>query len=558
MTEAELKSYLLKQYPRENESCEWKAYNSPRYDISGRKGEDVISYVSAFANLEGGHLIIGIADRTGDIIGIGNFHDYTPENLPPRLLGNCTNLSSEGLRLESYQTEDSLKTVWVLHVPKHLPRRPVYAHKTAWQRSGDNLILLRPERERAILSEPLLTIDDWSGEICPDATIDDLSAEAIVRARNNFLKKFPHLVEEAQFWDDITFLNKAKITVRGEITRAALLLIGRPESTHFLFPAQAHITWILKDKDNIELDYAHFGPPFLLNAEEVFRRIRNLKYRYIRDETTLFPEEVDMYDPFVIREALHNCIAHQDYTLAGRIIVVEFADRLVFVNSGRFIPGTIEAAIYSDAPETASRNPFLAHAMFNLNMIDTIGSGIKRMFYAQRKRYFPMPDYIIEPEKVTVAVLGKILDQEYVRLLANNPDISLPEIILLDQVQKKQPISEEGAKLLKQKGYIEGRKPNFHISARVAVITGNKADYIRNRAFDDDHYKKMITDFIAKFGSASRKDIDYLILDKLSDVLNHKQKRSKVGNLLTSLRQEGIISNEGTSAKPKWILIRDR
>ncbi|KAF5428677.1 ATP-dependent DNA helicase RecG, partial [Candidatus Methanophagaceae archaeon] len=138
------------------------------------------------------------------------------------------------------------------------------------------------------------------------------------------------------------------------------------------------------DEHNQEKDYAHFGPPFILNVEKVFAKVRNLNYRYLPDGR-LFPLELTQYDSWVIREVLHNCIAHQDYELTGRINVVEKPDELLFTNLGHFIPGDVETVIQQDSPPDIYRNPFLANAMVNLNMIDTIGSGIKKMFLKQKR-----------------------------------------------------------------------------------------------------------------------------------------------------------------------------
>ena len=154
---------------------------------------------------------------------------------------------------------------------------------------------------------------------------------------------------------------------------------------------QLQITWILKDANGVEIDYAHFGPPFLLNVDEVYKKIRNLTLRTLGGEISLSQRNHQFYD-WVIREALHNCIAHQDYPQGGRINVVEEDDSLFFTNLGSFIPGTVEKVIARDAPEETYRNRLLAEAMVNLNMIDTIGSGIKRMFRKQKERFLPMPD----------------------------------------------------------------------------------------------------------------------------------------------------------------------
>jgi ATP-dependent DNA helicase RecG len=110
---------------------------------------------------------------------------------------------------------------------------------------------------------------------------------------------------------------------------------------HLLSPAVPRITWVLKDRDGIEQGYEHFGLPLLVSAQKVHAKIRNYKYRYMAD-SKLFPDEIDKYDPWIIYEALHNCIAHQDYEIGGRINVVEFPDKLVFSNVGSFIPENVK------------------------------------------------------------------------------------------------------------------------------------------------------------------------------------------------------------------------
>lgn len=395
---------------------------------------------------------------------------------------------------------------------------------------------------------------DWSAEICENATINDLEPEAILKARLEYKNKYSKLEKEVDQWDDVTFLNKAKVLINGKITRVAILLLGKPESDYHLLPAVAQVSWILKDANNIEIDYEHFGPPFLLNVNEVLVKVRNLKYRYLPDNT-LFPTEVHQYDPYVIREALHNCIAHQDYELKGKVIVVEKPDELIFVNKGSFIPNSIEAVITKDAPQEYYRNKFLADAMVNLNMIDTIGSGIKKMFLLQRKRFFPMPSYeLSNPELVKVSIIGKIIDPKYTQVLIENIDLSLETVIALDKVQKKIKLTDKELKDVKAQKLVEGRAPNLFVAAKVASITGDKSTYIKNRAFDDGYYKKMVLAYIDEYGYASRSDIDDLLTDKISDVLSDEQKRTKLRNLLHRMsKKDESIKNIGTVRKPKWV-----
>jgi len=554
MTALELQNYLKAHYPKENESCEWKEFKNLKHSISGAKGEDLATYVSAIANMNGGHIVIGVKDGTLDIVGIENLHDYTPETLPHRLLGACPNLSSEGLSVEAYTTTDTGRTVWIVHVPKHLPRKPVYAHNKAWQRSGDSLIELRPEREASILAEPIGKVEDWSAHICAGATLENLDPEAIRLARAEYITKHPNLSEEVAQWDDRTFLNKAKLTLDSKITNSTLLLLGKSEAVHLLSPAVPRITWVLKDRDGIEQGYEHFGLPLLVSAQKVHAKIRNYKYRYMAD-SKLFPDEIDKYDPWIIYEALHNCIAHQDYEMGGRINVVEFPDKLVFSNVGSFIPENVENVIERDAPPELYRNPFLCQAMVEINMIDTIGSGIKRIYSKLRQRFFPMPNYKIEPNRVEVTIFGQILDERYAKLLAMTPELSLHDVIALDRVVKHLPSTDESLKYLRDKGLIEGRKPNLYVSASVANATGDKAGYTKNRAFDKKYYFDLIEQAIQHHGSMNRQELDELLWKKLPDNLTDSQRKTKINNLINELSNKlKKICNKGSNTKPKWVL----
>ena len=336
------------------------------------------------------------------------------------------------------------------------------------------------------------------------------------------------------------------------MTHTALLLLGRPESTALLSPAVARITWILKDDKNQELDYYHADPPFLIRVDEILQKIRNLTIR-VMPAGTLFPKELSQYDSRVIREALHNCIAHQDYTLRGRIQVIETPDAVLLTNLGRFLPGDVETVILQDAPLEIYRSPFLTAAMVNLNMIDTQGGGIKKMYRAQARRFFPLPDYdISEPDRVKVTIPGRILDEQYTRLLMERTDLDLHTIILLDTVQKQKPLSKEEHAHLKKEGLVEGRYPKVFIAGPVAEVTGQTAKHMREKGFDDRYYQDLILLFIREHGPVSRKEIDDLLMGKLPEILTVKQKRDKIHNLLHKLSKEKKIVNSGSNYYPRW------
>lgn len=532
----------------ESEVIEFKtAENQFDKDKLGR----YFSALSNEANLNNqdfGYLLMGVKDNktvVGTAINNNQINDYKLEvsnNTSPRnSFSNVYEVNKDGHR------------VLIFEIPAAQKGQPVSWKGHYYGRDGESLGALSDYDRDRIKAQT--NQKDWSAEIIENASIEDLSKSAIDFARIQYKEKNSKLKDEIDTWSDELFLDKAKVTIKGKITNTAILLLGNPESEHFINPATARITWILKDKDNVEKDYEHFSCPFINVTEQIGAKIRNLKYRYIKSGT-LFPDEVDQYDAYIIREALHNCIAHQDYSLGGKIVVVENEDGWIsFTNSGTFIPKSIEEVVTSDSPESKYRNTFLVGAMVNLNMIDTIGSGIKRMFRIQKDKFFPLPDYDFSNKKVKVTIVGKVVDINYARKLAELPDLLLDEIILLDKVAKQKGLSDNEVKALKAKHLIEGRKPNFHISSDVAAITGEKASYIKQRGFKDDHYKKMIIDYLKKYETASKKDIDDLILDILPSVLDKKQKENKIRNIIYSMsKKEQLIENKGTNRNPNWVL----
>lgn len=270
----------------------------------------------------------------------------------------------------------------------------------------------------------------------------------------------------------------------------------------------------------------------------------------------LLPIEVSKYDQKIVLEALHNCIAHQDYTRNGRVVVTEQPERLIFENEGYFFEGLPDDYIQGDKTPRRYRNPFLTQAMTELNMIDTMGYGIHSMYKGQVKRYFPLPDYdLSQPSAVRMTLYGGVVDPAYSRLLIQKTDLPLPDILALDRVQKKLPIPNEAAARLRKARLIEGRKPNLHVSALVADVTANKVEYIRTRTQDDEFYAKLLMDYLKQFGQADRSEINKLLVDKLSDALSREQKEAKIGNLLTKLRRNKRIHNTGTRSQPIWKLV---
>ena len=553
MQESELQQYLLRNYPQENACCEWKEFKNLKNSFCGDEKDDVISYVSAIANMEGGHLVIGVHDKTLDIVGTDTYN-YDRQKAILRLTERCVNLSTEGLDIDEFVTDDTNRKVWVIHIPKHLPKRPVFAHNKAWQRIEDSLVEMTAERMSAILDEPIFSETDWSAQIVADAMIEDLDEVAIAKARMMFKKVHSRIPEaEVNAWTVETFLSKCGIMKNGGITRAAIILLGKYESAFKLRPAVAQVTWTRRDEKQEVVDYEHFTVPFILTVDEILSKIENLTMREMPGGT-LFPDTMKQYDDYTIREALHNCIAHQDYTMQQRINFVENPTYLYYSNAGSFIPGTLENALTNEEPQAYFRNECLCRAMVDFNMIDTVSRGIKKMFNEQWRRHFPMPDYEIDAKnrKVSVRIYGNEINEQYTNLLKTNKSLTLWDCISLDAIQKGRTIHEDIAQDLLNRGLIEGEAPNYTISLGIAKATRQLQGYTKQKGLDKEKIKQMILQYLKNAGTdgAKRDSIYEYVKDVMPQVKTHEQQLRLLGDILSALSTDKLIYPKGRT----WFL----
>ena len=537
MTEQELQIYLIEQYPKEDEGCEWKEFKNLKNDFSGHEKDDVISYVSALANMDGGHLVVGVEDKTLKIVGTDTYN-YDVQKARLRLIDQCTNLPSEGLLVEEFITDDTHKTVWVIHVPRHMKRQPVYAHNKAWQRLDDSLIELTASRRNAILDEQDDVEVDWSAQVIQDASMDDLDPRAIAKAREGYKQRYPRLAKECDGWDDKVFLDKAGLTIDGKVTRTTLLLVGKETAAHKLNHI-AQIVWKCFQDGQVFGDI--YTIPFVLTTTELLSRIRNYRFK-IYPKDSLIPAEVWKYDTESILEGMHNSIAHQQYEKNARIIVTENMDSLKFQNDGSFYEGDYKEYITGEKTPKSYRNPALVKAMVNIRMIDTQGYGIHKLYQSQKDRYLPMPDYDLSTaDEVVLNLPGTIIDENYSLMLLANQDMSLTDAVLLDQVQKGKPISDNAIKKLRKEGLIEGRKPHLYVSKQIAKATNTQVEYTLKKGFNDAECQEWIMKALNDHKVLSRKQINELLWNKLPIDYTDDQRVRKIGNLLTKLRKNGVI-----------------
>ncbi len=518
---------------------------------------EIGEYFSALANeanlrcLPHAWLVFGVDNKTRKVVGTD--YDASPEalNRSGGIKYQITQSTDPGVCFSDVHVLDlSEGRVIMFEIPAAPKGIPIAWKGHYYSRSGENLMALGLDKLDAIRSQGQDL--DWTAQIVDDATYDDLDEAALAYARRKYAEKHEKTVspEEVAAWPLKTFLDRAYLTRNGRITRAALLLVGKELSAHLLSPNIAQLVWKLVGEEQAN---EIFYPPYVLATSALYSRIRNVQIRWVV-QGTLQSTEVPKYKERMVLEALHNCIAHQDYSQNARVTVTEYVDRLVLENRGSFYDGKPEDYILGERSPSSYRNPQLVKAMRELNMIDTMGYGIHQMYADQRKRYLPLHDYDLSDRSVRMTIYGHVVDEAYSSLLVKRPDLSLEDVCLLDRIQKHLVITAAAVAHLRREGLIEGRMPHPHISAIVAEATGRQAEYMRKKELPGSRYRAMLIDYIGRFNGLTRRQINEYMIPEIRGELSNEEKITKISNLMTYMRRLGEIVNTGSATKPLWKL----
>lgn len=542
----------------ENEVVEFKEARNDfdKNDIG--KYFSAISNESNLHNLQYGWLIFGVRDKDKKIVGT----EYRRNSGLMKLKQEISMQTTGGLSfVEIYEVypivDGEEKRVILMQIPSAVTGIPTGWKDHYYGRNGESLSALSMNEFEQIRRQQN---KDWSKQIVNGAGIQHLDKAAIDLARKNYKEKMKksHIIEAVDEMNDEELLTKLKLLQDGKVTNAAMLLLGN-EDYDYLFTTVPEASWRLYDSNGDVKDYEIFKIPYITLGDRILNKIRNLTYRYMTNPDSLFPSETKQYDSWLLRELLNNCIAHSNYALGTRIILDEEEDQVTFKNPGTFLPGDIETALGKNYNSPFYRNQLLAETMVKLNMIDTQSMGIRKVYRIQKDKFFPMPDYDFNTvNQVNVTVYGKVLNDNYTKVLFEHPDFDIETVYLIDQVQKCKSINKDAIKYLRKLGVIEGRIPNIYVSASIAKTFDEKDKYLKNKAFDDEYYKNMIVEYIKTYGCATKEDIRKLLSDKFSNTLSMDQKESKIKNLMQSLKRRGVIETRERKAQySKWVLKND-
>ncbi len=534
--------YTLWDHP-ENEVVEFK---KAEFDYSFDKLGKYFSALSNEANLRDkpcGWLIMGIWDKKTQITGTNYKNDEAALN---KLKHDLAQQVTDGMTFRNiYEITVTGKRVLMFEIPA-APRNTIVKFQgIAYARDGESLVTLNQDKYDSIRFQN--PYPDWTAVLVESATIADLDELALATARIMFKKVHSATIpaSEVDEWSTEEFLTHSEMMRDGKLTRAAILLLGQPLALQKIHPANAQITWIWRDKNGEVMDYEHFSIPYILTSDKIFSKIRNRTMRELPGGT-LFPDTMKQYEDYSVREALNNALAHQDYGLESRVVVEENEDFLFYSNRGDFIPKSIERVLKDKSAQKVYRNKCLTRGMVHFNMIDTVGRGIPKMFSEQRRRFFPMPEYVIDPQEKTVSVTiyGVSSGDAYADLLKSDSSLSLMECLWLDAVRQHKPITKEAAKHLKERNLIEGKAPHYNIALSVAQKAQQVGHYTKETGLNKDAITKLVLQLAHNADKDGFKRADVLeVLDQVLPArMSKDQKLRNITTLLMELYQEEFIT----------------
>lgn len=437
----------------EDQNTEWKESWRDEY----------LRWVCAFANSEGGTLVIGRNDK-GAVVGLKDSARLL-EEIPNKVRDILGIMVAVNLRQEAGTGKEYLE-IAVEPYPYPVSYKGEYH-----VRSGST----KQELKGAALDRFLLRKQGrhWDGVPLPHVAIGDLDSKALAAFRQQALRS-QRLSPEVLAESDAVLLEKLHLLEGTYLKRAAVLLF-HPEPERLITGAWVKVGFFENNVDLRFQDEVHGN--LLAQASEV---IAVLKAKYLkasisyeglqRLETYPVPEAA-------LREAILNAVVHKDYGSGVPIQISVYPDRLMVWNPGQLPAGwTVERLLHKHASQPF--NPYLANAFFRAGLIEAWGRGFERILEACRVEGLPEPEVILEETglwlsfrlkpvkaKTTVETTVKTTvktPQRILELLAANPNLTLAEVA--SAIGKSLRAVERASKKLVEEGRLRyvGPKKGGH------------------------------------------------------------------------------------------------
>ena len=514
----------------ENERCEFKAARS-HFDFS-----KLADYCAALANEGGGVLVLGVSDALPrQAVGTHAFRGLQ------KTVADVT----QQLRIKIAAIESSIdgERVITFRVPCHPIGQPTAFNGRYLMRGGEGLVPMTTDQLKRIVDE---TVSDYSATLARGATLDDLHADAIRSLRELRARKSGD--PTAALLPDMQMLEDLGLTLAGQPTVAALVLLARPESLARLL-AQAEVVFEYRSQPTglRHQQRREFRQGFLLCHDDLWDAIdsRNDVHQI---QEGLLVRDIAMFSETVVREAILNAVAHRDYRRSGSIFIRQAPNVLEVVSPGGLPTGiTTENMLWRQDP----RNRRIADVLERCGLVDRSGQGVRRMLESCIRQSKPRPDFSQTDEhQVCVVLRGSIRNPLFLRFLERIGEetlnsFSTRDFMVLDLADRGEKLPADlssSAQRLRDMGVVEsvgrGRGARYVLSRRYYQSAAAAGTYTSVRGLDRDTNKQLLMTHIVDSGTGG------CPLAELQQVLPSHSRRQLQG-LLDALRNEGTLQVRG-------------
>jgi len=505
--------------------------------------DKLADYCVALACEGGGKFVLGVTDAPPrEVVGSRAFRNL--QKTKHDLLGRLH------FRVDAHEVNHPDGRVVIFDVPPCPPGMPPNHKGGYWMRSGGSLVPMTPDRIRALIAQGS---PDFSAEACRDARREDLDPEAIREFRNRWARKSGN--QALLSMGDEQLLADAELVSSGDVTNAALVLLGRQEALNSLLPqAEVIFEYRASEASGPAQQRIDYRKGFFLFADALWETINS------RNETQHFQEglfvtDIPTFSEPSVREAVLNAVTHRDYRLPGSVIVRQFPRRLEVTSPGGFPEGvSVDNILSAHVP----RNRRIAEAFQRCGLVERSGQGVNRIFEESIKQAKLPPDFLgTDPHQVFLTLKGEVQDPHFIRLFEKIGQEELrlfatEDFLILDLVRREQPIPESLRNRLPglvDRGVVErigkGRGVRYFLSRRYYAMAGRDGVYTRKRGLDRAQNRQLLLEHIRGHSSGGVR------LRELEQVLPGLSKQAIQG-LLRELKADSAIYCMGRTRSARW------
>lgn len=476
----------------------------------------ILGYVVAFCNEGGGTLVFGMHDKHPHRVVGTSLWDDALGKLESKIYNDT------GIRPKIYDLYEEEDTKSGRVVVIDIPGRPVGKvfkfEDVSLMRVGEELRPMSDEVLRGIWAEQE---SDFSAEVCEEASLGDLSQEAIDLLKQKYAAKqknpaFLSLPNEQ-------VLSDLRLVSDGKITYAALILLGREDRLQYFLPQSRIILEYRKSEGLIPYSSrTEYLKPFYLMIDQLWHDI-NLRNDKIDVSEGSYIFNIPFFNEEVIREAVNNAVAHRDYRQASETFILQYQDKLVVKNAGGFPIGVTQQNLLR--VQSTPRNRLLADVLSKTGIVERSGQGVDKIFRNMLSEGKELPDYSHSDEfRVELHLSSVVKDVAFAQFIASEQQelpeeerLSVFEVLALNQIRegKREGIDSTVIDSLFRRGMIEkrGRTKGIYyvLSKSYYEFAGKEGEYTRHVNWSAEQAWAVILSHFSSFPQARMRDFESIL-----------------------------------------------